>query len=172
MLGPAPVLDFDGTIAQLEVNWFELRRQLNVAHIEDLWTRTDGWSTVTNAEVEAATTAAPVRPVVSILSKVQCFAVLTSNDGRAVHRFVNRFPDLRNRLTIVVGREELGGPKTDLAIFSEGVQRCLAATDLHRDGEQAVYVGDSSYELDFASQLGLKAVDVRDLIHNHRPEEG
>ncbi len=171
MLGPAPVLDFDGTIAQLDMDWIELRRQLNVDRIEDLWTGTRDWSAVADAEVRAATTAAPVESVVAILSEVQVFAVLTSNDARAVHRFVDRFPDLKNRLAVVVGREELGGPKTDFALFNEGVQQCLTATAQHRNGEQAVYVGDSPYELDFASRLGLKAVDVKDLIDQRRPEE-
>jgi FMN phosphatase YigB (HAD superfamily) len=171
MIGPAPVLDFDGTIARLNVDWTELRRRLNVDRIDDLWTRTRGWSEVTDAEVRGATTAAVISPVVAILSKVQGFAVLTSNDARAVHRFMDRFPDLKNRLAIVVGRGELGGPKTDFGLFDEGVQQCLAATNQYRNGEQAVYVGDSSYELDFASRLGLKAVDVKDLIDHHRPEE-
>jgi phosphoglycolate phosphatase-like HAD superfamily hydrolase len=172
MIGPAPVLDFDGTIAQLDVDWIELRRQLNVDRIDDLWTKTREWSEVTDAEVRAATTAEVVGPIAAILSKVQGFAVLTSNDARAVHRFMDRFPDLKNRLAIVVGRGELGGPKTDFTLFTEGVQKCLTATDQYRNGEQAVYVGDSSYELDFAHRLGLKAVDVKDLIDHHRPEEG
>jgi hypothetical protein len=172
MIGLAPVLDFDGTLATLDVDWAGLRRRLNVDHIDDLWSRGGDWNAVIDAEVSAASTAEAVTPVVTILSTVRCFAILTSNDARAVRRFLSRFPELVNRLTVVVGRRELGGPKTDFTLFEIGVRHCLAANDLLRDREQSVYVGDSAYELDFARRLGLKAVDVKDLDHHQRLGEG
>lgn len=173
MIGLAPVLDFDGTLARLDVDWVGLRRSLKVERIDDLWSRNDtDWNAVVVAEVSAAETAEAVAPVVAILSAVRCFAILTSNDSEAVRRFVSRYPELENRLTVVIGRRELGGPKTDFNRFEVGVRQCLAANNLLSDGEQTVYVGDSKYELEFAHRLGLKAVDVEDLDHQFRRTGG
>jgi phosphoglycolate phosphatase-like HAD superfamily hydrolase len=172
MFGPAPVLDFDGTIAHLGVDWGALRRQLGVDRIDELWSRAGEWGAVSDAEIKAASTAEAIRAVTEILSTVRCFAVLTSNDAGAVYRFLDRFPTLKCRLTIVVGRTELGGPKTDFPIFEGGVRRCVEATELLRNGAQSVYVGDSEYELDFAHRLGMRVVHVKDLDHYHRPGEG
>jgi FMN phosphatase YigB (HAD superfamily) len=140
--------------------------------IDDLWSQGGDWDAVIDAEVSAASKAEAVTPLVTILSTVRCFAILTSNDAGAVHRFVSRFPELVNRLTVVVGRKELGGPKTDFTLFEIGVRHCLAANDLLNNGEQSVYVGDSAYELDFARRLGMTAVDVRDLDRQQRLGEG
>jgi Haloacid dehalogenase-like hydrolase len=172
MIGHAPVIDFDGTLARLDVDWAGLRRRLRVQRIDDLWSKGADWGAVIDAEVSAASTAEVVTPLATILSTVRCFAVLTSNDAGAVRRFLSRFPELENRLTIVVGRRELGGPKTDFTVFELGVRQCLAANDLLSDGEQSVYVGDSAYELDFARRLGMRTVDVKDLDHHQRLGEG
>jgi len=171
MLGHAPILDFDGTLARLAVDWAGLRRRLQVERIDDLWDRSDGWDAVEVAEVEAAETAAPIAAVVQALSSVRCFAVLTSNHASAVTRFLDRFPDLRVRLATVVGREELGGPKTDFARFERGLQECVTANNASLADEPAVYVGDSRYELDFARALGLRVVDVKDLDATRRSRD-
>ena len=39
MLGLTPILDFDGTITELPVDWSSLRRQLGIHQIVDLWER-------------------------------------------------------------------------------------------------------------------------------------
>lgn len=161
MLGPAPVLDFDGTIADLPVDWDTVRRSLGVSHVEDLWHGDgSGWRSVTSAEVEAAQRAAPVPSVTGQLVTVTSFAVLTSNSADAVNAFMHRFPLLRERLAIVVGREELGGPKTEFERFRSGLERCLEATARARGDKPATYVGDALYELEFARSLGVTALDV------------
>jgi phosphoglycolate phosphatase-like HAD superfamily hydrolase len=165
MLGRAPILDFDGTLVNLDVDWGGLRDTLAVERIDDLWDQPEtGWSVVANAEMRAASKAPGVAVVLDRLSKVRCFAVLTSNTSDAVHCFVNRFPILKEKLAFVVGRDELGGPKTEFAFFKLGVQACLRATEQLRGRDSAVYVGDAPYELEFASRLGLIAVDVRKLV--------
>jgi phosphoglycolate phosphatase-like HAD superfamily hydrolase len=170
-LGPAPIVDFDGTIAALPVDWPALRQELRVRRIDDLWldaTATGdpegAWSRVTQAESEAAALATPIEPVARALALATGFAVLTSNSGLAVMRFLEGHPHLRARLVTVVGREGLGGPKSDFHRFRDGFGRCRAATSSLRGGGDVVYVGDREYELDFARRLGALSVDVADLL--------
>jgi phosphoglycolate phosphatase-like HAD superfamily hydrolase len=162
MLGPAPVVDFDGTVARLHVRWSELRGQLAVERIDDLWDRQDAdvWRLVTEAEVRAAATAEPVSSVLDELSQSRAFAVLTSNSADAVWRFVSRFDTLAERLITVVGREQLNGPKSVFATFAAGYATCVAATAPTRSGDRVVYLGDMDYELEYAQALGAAPIKV------------
>jgi phosphoglycolate phosphatase-like HAD superfamily hydrolase len=164
-LGPAPIVDFDGTLASLPVDWPTLRERLKVTRIDDLWrrddsVRRDAWSEVTQVEVTAAARAHPVDAMVHLLGRVEGFAVLTSNSSRAVERFLEDRTHLRGKVVAIVGREALAGPKSDLSRFSDGFARCAAATAPLRGRGDVVYVGDQTYELDFARRLGARAVDV------------
>jgi phosphoglycolate phosphatase-like HAD superfamily hydrolase len=164
-LGPAPIVDFDGTLVSLPVDWPALRERLRVARIDDLWRRDgpasrDAWSEVMQAEVAAAARAHPVDATVNLLGRAEGFAVLTSNSGRAVERFLEDRTDLSGKVVAIVGREALGGPKHDLSRFSDGFSHCAEATAPLRGRREVVYVGDQAYELDFARRLGARAVDV------------
>jgi phosphoglycolate phosphatase-like HAD superfamily hydrolase len=160
MLGPAPVVDFDGTVARLEVAWARLRDAAGVHRIDELWHRDDPdpWVDVTRAEAEAAAAASPVDAVVRHLAAARAVAVLTSNAETSVAAFLDRFPDLRRRVVAVVGRETLAGPKTTFEVFERGYRRCVEATAAVRGDGPVVYVGDMDYELDFARRLGATAV--------------
>jgi hypothetical protein len=164
-LGHAPVLDFDGTIVRLPVDWSHLRRRLGVLRINDLWTlgRPDAFSLVTDMEVEAADVGEPVDVVMHELAWATSFAVLTNNSALAVRKFFSRFPDFERRLVCVIGRDELGGPKTEIEYFTPGLRQCLDATKTARADGPAIYVGDSAYELVFARRAGMTAFDVADL---------
>jgi len=161
MLGPAPILDFDGTIAVLAVDWTELRRKLGVRSLDDLW-GADGadWDLVTRAEVGAAATAEPVAATIRSLDTVTAFAVLTNNSEFAVREFLRRFDGLASRLAGVVGRETLGGSKRNPERFRIGFERCVALTAAARAQGPVVYVGDARYELELAADLGAGALDV------------
>jgi hypothetical protein len=164
MSGLAPILDFDGTIAYLDVDWSRLRAQFDVERVSDLWNRDPScWDLVTAAEVGAAAVARPVTATFGYLEETRGFAVLTNNSSVAVHRFFERFPELQRRMKVVVGREELGGPKTDFDRFAPGVARCIAELADGCGGDPRTYVGDSAYELRFAARLGLRAVAVTEL---------
>jgi len=165
MLGPAPILDFDGTITRLRVDWQGLRERFEVVSIEELWLGDPAkWDVVTAAEIEAALQAPEIEAVMSLLVSVEKFAVLTSNSNLSVRAFFTRYPSLQKRLAMVCGREELAGPKTDYYRFRAGMERCLAATSVARAGGIAVFVGDAPYELVFAEKMGLRAIDVAEIL--------
>jgi phosphoglycolate phosphatase-like HAD superfamily hydrolase len=163
-LGTAVVSDFDGTLANLDIPWQTLRDQLSVARIEELWKDPDmqRWQIVARAEIEAARTASPVSSVIDALGSAPAIAVLTSNDETAVDTFLERWPALRSRVCLVVGRRTLAGPKTDFEIFSAGFAQCLRAVAA-RDSADVAYVGDQEYELDFARRLGASPFGVHEL---------
>ncbi|MCZ7528824.1 MAG: hypothetical protein M5U14_22075 [Acidimicrobiia bacterium] len=165
MLGRAPIVDFDGTLAALDVDWAGLRRTLGVARILDLWSEPGGgrWAVVDDAELRAATSAHPVSPVIGHLGAADAFAVLTNNCERSVWRFLERFDELAGRARAVVGRETLQGPKTDFTVFARGFATCVEATAPERGPEDVVYVGDQDYELEFASRLGARSLHVLQL---------
>jgi phosphoglycolate phosphatase-like HAD superfamily hydrolase len=172
-LGEAVIADFDGTLVQLPISWSALRESLSVARIEELWHDADmrRWETVTRAEVDAARTAPAVPFVMEALDSVPALAVLTNNDESAVETFLERWPELRARVRAVVGRRALGGPKTDFEVFSSGYASCLRSLEV--EGTAVAYVGDMSYELDYARRLGANVFDVNDLkAASQRPGKG
>jgi phosphoglycolate phosphatase-like HAD superfamily hydrolase len=165
ILGPAPIIDFDGTLACLPVAWDDLRARFDVNRIGQLWQseNPDAWSMIRDAEIEAATHATPFEPVRAGLEQSSTFAVLTSNSEDAVARFLERFGSLESRVSVVVGRETLAGPKDDYEVFSRGFTRCVKATATARADEDVVYVGDADWELEYARRLGAQAIDAREL---------
>ena len=164
MLGLAPILDFDGTIAVLPVDWADLRRTLGVRSLDDLWGRDrGGWDLVTRAETGAAATAEPLTALLRSLDAVSAFAVLTNNSESAVREFFRRFDGLASRSAGVVGRESLGGSKRNPERFRFGFERCVALTAGARAGGPVVYVGDARYELELAAELGARAVHVSEI---------
>ena len=167
--GPAPIVDFDGTLATLPVEWEALRQALGVHRIDDLWKRDPGaWAEVTEAEVAAARAAAPVTAMLDELLGCRGFAVLTGNAEAAVRAFCARFAGLEQRLVAVAGRESLRGPKSDPRCFAVGYEICAAATAPLRPGQPPIYVGDLPWELRFASDLGATAIDVIEIQQAHR----
>jgi phosphoglycolate phosphatase-like HAD superfamily hydrolase len=165
ILGSAPLLDFDGTIAVLPVAWDRLRSELGVGRINDLWVANDprSWSVVRTAEEDAARQAHPNPRLVEALEQVETLAVLTNNAETSVAVFLARFPSLERRVSLIVGREQLGGPKDEFSVFESGFRRCASATALARGAGALVYVGDADYELRFARSLGARALNVKEI---------
>jgi phosphoglycolate phosphatase-like HAD superfamily hydrolase len=163
--GPAPVLDFDGTLARLVIPWASLRAELGVGRIDELWDRPSAasWAAVERAEVLAAKSAEPVEAVVARCSSADAIAVLTSNSERAVRCFLARFTALEQKVRCVVGRETLAGPKSAFEVFARGFATCVDETADARGDGPVVYVGDMDYEIDFARALGAHAIPVRDI---------
>lgn len=164
MLGPAPILDFDGTLARLEIDWSELRAQLGVQTVNELWSTNEAdWTLVTDFEIQASEVAHEIAPTVAALAHSSAFSILTANSERAVSVFMESRPQLAERLAIVVGRETLEGPKLDATCFHRGYQRCLVATASVRGSDRPIYLGDDPRELALASNEGAIAYNVTDL---------
>jgi len=165
MFGAAPLLDLDGTLVHLHVDWPRLRGRLGVLSIAELWEGpANRWALVTEAETSAALTGDPVVPVLERLGRCPSFAVITSNSSAAALAFLDRYPDIARRCTLVIGREQLGGPKTDRGRFKSAFDLCVSATATSRGIDPVVYVGNAAYELEFAAQLGARCFSVDDLI--------
>lgn len=167
ILGPAPILDFDGTLAVLPVDWRELRGRLAVVSIEHLWlteaSTSSRWDLVTDAEVAAAALAQPVPATVQALDRVRTFSILSSNSERSIAVFLARFPALAGRKRLVVGRETVGGSKRDPDLFAVAFWACRDATAAERGTGPVVYLGDSAFELELAAALGAIALHVDEL---------
>jgi phosphoglycolate phosphatase-like HAD superfamily hydrolase len=165
MFGAAPLLDLDGTLVHLDVDWPRLRGRLGVLSIAELWEGpADRWTLVTEAETSAALIGTPVLPVLKRLRRCLSFAVITSNSSAAALAFLDRYPDLARRCALVIGREQLGGPKDDRRRFKSAFDLCVSATATSRGVDPVVYVGNAGYELEFAAQLGARCCSVDDLI--------
>lgn len=161
ILGPAPIIDFDGTLARLDVPWDDLRTEAGVTHIRDLWNRVpEAWTPVSRAEERSARVADVVPAMQKALGHTSSFAILSNNSEAAVWQFLERFTDLVSRVRLVVGRETLAGPKNDFDVFARGFTACVEATAGARGRSPVVYVGDLSYELAFARRLGGRPIHV------------
>jgi hypothetical protein len=158
-LGPNPIVDFDGTMAYLPVDWAALRRQLRVASMSELWERSDdaAWTAVAAAEVAATALARPIAATVQALEASQGFVVVTDNDESAVAAFLGVHPVLADKAVAVLGRRFHGGPKRDADVFARALR---TAVDLLPAGDEVVYCGDQDYELAFARAMGARPVRV------------
>ncbi len=155
------VSDFDGTITRLDIDWQALRERLGVRSVRQLWDGADGWSIVTEVETEAASRAAVRTAVVSLFDDEPALAVLTNNSEHAVAAFLERHPELCERVVAVVGRESLKAPKEDPEAFARGLRTCMAELAHTGAADELWYVGDQDYELELAQMHGARVTDAR-----------
>jgi phosphoglycolate phosphatase-like HAD superfamily hydrolase len=160
--GRVLITDFDGTLVKLAVDWPALRARLGVQSIGDAVTRGDPQllHTIAAAEREGAIAGQPVEPALAFVRGFDRCAVLSDNSEIAIHAFLSGYPEIRARCEVVVGRESLGGPKSEREHFVDGLEICRRALG---GGEHVVYLGDTAYELAFARELGLETIDVASL---------
>jgi phosphoglycolate phosphatase-like HAD superfamily hydrolase len=167
ILGSAPILDFDGTLGELEVDWRDLRQRLGVASVDELWERHDdrAWADVAAAEQRAASHSPIHHAMAALLQRVDALAILTDNSEAAVWAFVKRHDGVLPHPSVVVGRETLRGSKRDWLKFRRGFTLCERAIEQSRGEQATVYVGDQEYELSYARRLGAVALSTAKLLN-------
>lgn len=156
------ISDFDGTITKLEVDWVNLRKSLGVDSIDRLlaYGESPSWSTLTNAELMSVTALWASGDVMNAIENAKAFSVLTNNSEKTVQRFFEIQDSVSVKPATVVGRESINGSKTNFHNFRSGIERCLN-TMACEDGDEIWYIGDSIYEIEFASKLGLSSYKVK-----------
>jgi phosphoglycolate phosphatase-like HAD superfamily hydrolase len=162
-LGVAPIVDFDGTMAALAIDWESLRRELGVGSILELWDdyRNPQWATVATAEIAAAAAAKPIMATLDALGAAAKFVVVTDNDEGAVETFLARYPELGDKALAILGRRFNGGPKRDGERFTRAFRAAeTLVTDSVSGLDRVVYCGDQEYEIAYATSLGARVVRV------------
>jgi hypothetical protein len=155
------ISDFDGTITNLDVDWKGLRERLSVSSIEELLLEDfkRSWLDLKKVEINGVTAEWASIDVRKRIANVESFSILTNNDKEAVSKFFDLQSEIAEKPTIVIDRNFLGGSKKNFKNFSKGIDTCL--THMHCGNlKEVVYLGDSNYEIEFAEQLGLFAIQV------------
>jgi|APSaa5957512535_1039671.scaffolds.fasta_scaffold21897_2 phosphoglycolate phosphatase-like HAD superfamily hydrolase len=159
-INTSAIIDFDETLMPLAVDWEGLRKYLNVSRLGDLWDRSHPlfeWEPVRQHEIEAAETSPFINHTLEVLKSVTSFAVLTNNSEQAVATALARLPEIEKKVSLIVGRETLKGPKQKRSNFDHGFKNALDS--LSTIGKSTYYLGDQDYELNFAKDLG--AIPIR-----------
>jgi phosphoglycolate phosphatase-like HAD superfamily hydrolase len=160
------IFDFDGTLTNLNVDWGELRRELGISRISDIWslpksTLNNVINIISKFETSGLTNVLLIER--AKLESFQQFSVLTNNSERTVEEFFNELNlDPKQRIiapTKIVGRETLLAPKEEESAFIRGIKLNLAAMNISLSSD-CFYIGDQPYELNFALKSGLNAISV------------
>ena len=161
VFGGPIIIDLDGTLIDLNVDWGQLRKVLGVTSITELWRFSDQsiWSKVSDAELNAAKTSRLNDELIALIGSSSQVAVFSNNSNCAIEETLRRIGEITKNW-LIVGREFLGGAKEDFTIFSRGIEWTVQQWDVKP--ESASYVGDAVYEVDFARRLGLNSWRISD----------
>ena len=172
------IFDFDGTLMNLNVDWKQVRREIGVNSIEDIWSLSPSeqdvaWQLVSRFEIESVVHSTNNPDVVALTEQLD-YSVLTNNCETAVEKFL-LINQIQRTPEAVVGRNWLGKSKKDRSRFSEAIAYLLAigASDVKYKNFQLGYFGDSDYELEYSLSLGLSTfrVDKQGCIEPFRRQE-
>ncbi len=161
------IFDFDGTLMKLNVDWTQIRNKLQVSSVEEIWQRTESfqheaWEVISSAETRAVHTSKTIDSTSSLLPYLN-FGVLTNNCEEAVFQFL-KIIGIDSSAIPIVGRRWLGTSKKDFKRFTEAIAHIVSRdiSELSGSGLRLGYVGDSTFELDFATQLGFVVFKVEE----------
>jgi hypothetical protein len=156
----------------LSVDWAEFREKNNLNRINDVWMvspkdRSMLLSELTNLESEAALHS-PFHPAIDSIFKHSILGILSNNSEEAIKIMLSRY-EAKHKTKIasirIIGRETLQGPKESKPLFENAIFELLAPYYM-LDLKNCYYIGDAGYELDYASQLGLKTIKVTSSTSN------
>jgi hypothetical protein len=152
------IFDFDGTLTQLSVNWQSLRDKLGLKKLSEYWWLPVSEQTLALAEISRTEMLGLTnKPLIDkqILENCQSWSVLTNNCESTVLAFLQR-EAIAHKPSIILGRESLKGPKEDFEVFKQALHSITEASS----ASAHVYIGDSDYEIEFCSYLGIEAHKV------------
>jgi phosphoglycolate phosphatase-like HAD superfamily hydrolase len=160
------IFDFDGTLTNLQVDWTELRRLLSISRISEIWTFSNSRLSEAMRVIAEFECSGLTNELILERGKIESlerFSVLTNNSEKTVKMFfdsLNLGLDSSKLLpTQIVGRETLLDQKENENTFIRGVQIALESMEVSVRSE-CLYIGDQTYELDFAKKSGLSAVSI------------
>lgn len=159
------VLDFDGTLVNLQIDWSALRGQLGLASIQQIWSMPERLRKRHIVQISAAEAyAAKVATIDWSRLVLLCrspYLVFTNNSEISVHVFLQRIVEERSSFPVpvaVVGRESLNGSKLDFSSFATNLLASIEQAFGHSvDLSKVAYYGDSEYEINYAKFLGINS---------------
>jgi hypothetical protein len=154
------IFDFDGTLMRLNVNWTEIRSDLGLVSVEEIWSHPEEqqckeWEKISFAELEAFGQSETIFSTSALLPDLN-FGVLTNNCEQVVEDFLVSVGMNPNSVPIV-GRNWLGTSKKNFERFKQAVEHLVSFYSSPKDFLNLGYFGDSTYELDYALELGFKS---------------
>jgi phosphoglycolate phosphatase-like HAD superfamily hydrolase len=160
------IFDFDGTLMQLDVDWTEIRSDLDIDSVEEIWGHSEEqqlkeWEKISSAELEAFGRSKTIASTSSLLPDLN-FGVLTNNCEEVVTRFL--FSVGINPISIpIIGRNWLKTSKKNFGRFSQAVSHITSTLSSSKNllNLNLGYMGDSTYELDYALELGFQSYLVK-----------
>jgi len=168
------IFDFDGTIADLDVDWAALKKELSEHYGVDIGQisgRLDAFidslpdddrraahKIVERHEMENISNAKPIAKTIKIIAGLggRRLAVFTTNTKAAIEKALNLL-GIYDRFEMIVCKEDVRKHKPD----PEGLLRILKATGV--PAERAVYIGDRQKDADAGEAAGIRTVLVSDL---------
>ena len=165
------VFDFDGTIADLEVDWTALKKELSGyygVNISQISGRLDAfidslpdderraaYKIVERYELENINNTRPITKTIKIIMGLSGhrLAVFTTNTKAAIEKALNGL-GIYDRFEMIVCKEDVKKHKPD----PEGLLRILKTTGV--PAERAVYIGDRQKDVDAGEAAGIRTVLV------------
>lgn len=156
------IFDFDGTLMRLDVNWSEIRNDLGIVSVEEIWSHSEEqqlkeWEKISSAELEAFGRSKAIASTSALLPDIK-FGVLTNNCEEVVANFLVSVGINPNDVPII-GRNWLRTSKKNFERFSQAVAQIASTTSNPENffNLNLGYLGDSTYELDYALELGFQS---------------
>lgn len=160
------ISDFDQTLIKLDLDWAKFRSDFSIGRINDIWklddvSRSNAIDSLTNLEKRSVLNS-NLHPLAPAILSQNVIGVLTNNSEEAVNlTFETKCKDFTfsTEKIHVLGRETLKGPKEDFEIFKCAILEICHKAD-QTDISEVIYMGDSDYELKYASRVGLRVFKV------------
>jgi len=166
------IFDFDGTIADLGVDWVKLKEELSEqykAKVEYLdafldalpeGQKKEAYTKVMQYELKGVDNMVPIVNTINIIRSLsgKTLAIFTTNTKAAIEKALEML-DMSNVFDIKVFKEDVVRHKPD----PEGIELILKKTGF--SPEQTIYIGDKQNDVDGGTRAGVRTILVSELQH-------